>query len=283
MGSIAVLPGPLVAFAWSIGVAGVEVKLGRVGGAHAPTSRALMNADNRSRFELLSVFSSFVPEDAVALLEREVPTESGCGCPTCRLGGTYVDRVADADSHAVFAWRSLQRELSALTVPERLERLEGRLGEADRLLRSNPGHPRKGARLKTPPNHAEGNARTTYRAPDPGRVRCPPALNPALDQTADVVRQRRRLDGGAKLALARYVQLYAAQFKDRRQSLRGVSRRDASAYERLREARLHARVHLRLASSAASCAVVRSGQRQAARRQGPPEAPRQGPAIQPRA
>jgi hypothetical protein len=144
VGSIAVLPGPLVELAWSIGVAGAEVKLGRVGGAHAPTTRALMNADNRSRFELLSVFSSFVPEDAVALLEREVLPESECGCPTCRLGGTYVDRVADADSHAVFAWRSLQRELSELTVPERLERLEGRLAEADRLLGQTRGTLEKG-------------------------------------------------------------------------------------------------------------------------------------------
>lgn len=136
---IASLPGPLVELAWSIGVAGVEVKLGRVGGAHPPSTRARMNADHRSRFELHSVFSSFVPEDAVTLLERDVLPESSCGCPTCRLGGTYADRVANADSHDIFAWRYLQRELSGLAIPERLERLELRLAEAERLLTETRG------------------------------------------------------------------------------------------------------------------------------------------------
>ncbi len=142
--AIASLPGPLAELAWSIGVAGVEVKLGRVGGAQATTTRARMNADHRSRFELLSVFSSFVPEDAVALLEREALPESSCGCPTCRLGGTYADRVADADSHDIFAWRYLQRELSGLSIPERLERLEARLAEAERFLTETRGTLAKG-------------------------------------------------------------------------------------------------------------------------------------------
>lgn len=142
--AIASLPGPLVELAWSIGVAGAEVKLGRVGGAHAPSARARLNADLRSRFELLSVFASFVPEDAVALLERNVLPESSCGCPTCRLGGTYADRVANADSHDIFAWRSLQRELSDLAIPERLERLENRLADAERLLTETRGTLPKG-------------------------------------------------------------------------------------------------------------------------------------------
>lgn len=142
--AIASLPGPLVELAWSIGVAGAEIKLGRVGGAHMPSTRPRMNADSRSRFELLSVFSSFVPEDAVALLERNVLPESSCGCPTCRLGGTYADRVADADSHDIFAWRYLQRELSGLAIPDRLERLATRFSEAERLLTETRGTLAKG-------------------------------------------------------------------------------------------------------------------------------------------
>jgi hypothetical protein len=132
--SIPSLPGPLVELAWSIGIGGAEVKLGRVGGAHAPTSRPITNADRRPRFELLSVFGSFAPEDAAKMLAAGILPESDCGCPTCRLGGTHEDRVTDADSHDIFVWRALQRDLCGLSVPDRLDRLEGRLTEAELLL-----------------------------------------------------------------------------------------------------------------------------------------------------
>jgi hypothetical protein len=137
--SIASLPGSLVELAWSIGVAGAEVKLGRVGGSHTPRTRPLINADRRPRFELLSVFGSFAPEDAVTLLELGVLPESRCGCPTCQLGGTFGDRVEAADSHGMAVWRGLQNELSEMSVADRLQRLDERFGEAEAFLREMRG------------------------------------------------------------------------------------------------------------------------------------------------
>jgi len=93
-----------------------------------------MNADHRSRFELLSVFGSFAPEDAVALLELGVLPESQCSCPTCQLGGKFSNRVGAADSHGMAVWQGLQSELAPMAVAERLERLEQRFTEAEELL-----------------------------------------------------------------------------------------------------------------------------------------------------
>jgi len=131
---VASLPGPLVELAWSIGVGGAEVKLGRVGGASAPSPRPHLNADRRPRFEFTSLFTSFVPEDASALLATGVPPESQCSCPTCSLATDRAAQVGDADSHAIFAWRASAAGLAGLEVPERLERLDARLEEARRIL-----------------------------------------------------------------------------------------------------------------------------------------------------
>jgi hypothetical protein len=132
--AIASLPGHLVELAWSIGVAGAEVKLGRVGGAHAPRTKPMPNADRRPRFEFPSIFGSFAPEDAVALLELEVLPESRCSCATCQLGGTLSDRIGAADSHDLTVWGDLQRELTGMEIADRVERLRERFAEAETLL-----------------------------------------------------------------------------------------------------------------------------------------------------
>ena len=142
--SVVSLPGSLVELAWSIGIAGAEVKLGRVGGAHAPTSRVPTNADRRPRFELLSVFGSFAPEDATSLLELNLLPESECDCATCQLGGTVEDRVANADAHGIATWVDLQRQLAGLSVVDRIERLRGRFSEAEELLAEARGTLPKG-------------------------------------------------------------------------------------------------------------------------------------------
>jgi hypothetical protein len=142
--TVASLPGPLVELAWSIGVAGAEVKLGRVGGAYAPRTKPMPNADRRPRFEFPSIFGSFAPEDAVALLELEVLPESRCGCPTCQLARTLSDRVEAADSHDLTVWGGLRGELIGMQIADRVERLRERFAEAEALLGEAKGALSKG-------------------------------------------------------------------------------------------------------------------------------------------
>jgi hypothetical protein len=132
--AIAVLPGPLVELAWSVGIAGAEVKLGRVGGAAAATVRTPTQGWRRPRFEFPSVFASFDPDDAVELLGCGALPESDCGCSSCRLADTPASRVADADGHNLSSWLALRGELGGLPVGDRVERLREKLAEAQQLL-----------------------------------------------------------------------------------------------------------------------------------------------------
>lgn len=148
--AIAALPGPLVELAWSVGIAGAEVKLGRVGGAGAATVRTPTRGRQPSRFEFTSIFDSLDPGDAAALLKRGLLPESDCQCPSCRLAETPASRVAGADDHDLSCWLALRAELGELEVGDRVERLRDRFAEAESLLadarRALPGNRRFSAR-----------------------------------------------------------------------------------------------------------------------------------------
>jgi hypothetical protein len=148
--AIAVLPGPLVELAWSVGVAGAEVKLGRVGGVGAATVRTPTRGWQPPRFEFTSIFDSLDPDDAAALLKCGLLPESDCRCPSCRLAETPASRVAGADGHNLSCWLALRGELGELDVADRIERLRDRFAEAQQLLagarKALPGNRRLSAR-----------------------------------------------------------------------------------------------------------------------------------------
>jgi hypothetical protein len=148
--AIGVLPGPLVELAWSVGIAGAEVKLGRVGGAGAATVRTPTHGRQPPRFEFTSIFDSLDPDDAEALLKCGLLPESDCRCPSCRLAETPASRVAGADNHDLSCRLALRAELGELEVGDRVERLRDRFAEAESLLaaarRARPGNRRFSAR-----------------------------------------------------------------------------------------------------------------------------------------
>ena len=136
---IAALPGPLVELAWSIGIGGAEVKLGRVGGTAGETLRTPPPGARPPRFEFPSIFASLEPDDAAALLAAGLLPESECDCPSCAFAADSTARVAAADDHDLACWLRLRDTLVALGVEERVERLRVRLGEAQELVAGTRG------------------------------------------------------------------------------------------------------------------------------------------------
>lgn len=130
-----VLPGTLAEFAWSMGVAGVEIHLGRVGGFKLPTSvRPRYRAPGASRFEFASLMTSLQPDLAVELLESNAVPESDCQCPSCSRAATTTERVAHADEHNLWIWTQLRDLLGAIDANVRTERYATRLASAARKL-----------------------------------------------------------------------------------------------------------------------------------------------------
>jgi len=132
--AFAALPGSLVELAWSVGIAGVEVKLGRVGGTGADTVRTPTNAAQPPRFEFPSIFAALPPDEAILLLAGQVLPESECNCPSCRIAGTPAARVAAAEPHDLRTWLKLRDELIGLDIAQRVERLRVRLSDAEAHL-----------------------------------------------------------------------------------------------------------------------------------------------------
>jgi hypothetical protein len=129
--AFAALPGSLVELAWSIGIAGAEIKLGRVGGNGADTVRTPTNVAQPPRFEFPSIFAALPPDEAILLLANGVLPESECYCPSCQVAGTPAARVAAAESHDLRMWLKLRDELIGLDVAQRVERLRDHLSRAE--------------------------------------------------------------------------------------------------------------------------------------------------------
>lgn len=137
--AIAALPGPLVELAWSVGIGGAEVKLGRVGGTAGATLRAPAQGYRPPRFELPSIFASVEPGEAAVLLARELVPESQCLCPSCSFAGAPDACVRSADDHNLSCWLALREELSTLCVTERVDRLRARFSDAQGLVGGTRG------------------------------------------------------------------------------------------------------------------------------------------------
>jgi predicted Ser/Thr protein kinase len=131
---VAALPGSLVELAWSIGIGGVEVKLGRQGTVSRTTNRAPVRADASPRFEFPSIFDSMPRSVTLELLDHGLLPESQCDCPSCRLASSLSGRADAACDHSLAMFLDLRRTLSGLDVDQRLERLVGRFDEAEAHL-----------------------------------------------------------------------------------------------------------------------------------------------------
>jgi serine/threonine protein kinase len=130
-----IVPDVLAEMAWSMGVAGAEVQLGRVGGFRLTTAtRGLSRADARPRFEFPSVMASLPPSAAVVALQSGVLPESNCLCPSCRSAKGPTEQIARADEHNAWAWIALRDELAVLTAEQRLERFPSRVADAKSSL-----------------------------------------------------------------------------------------------------------------------------------------------------
>lgn len=130
------LPGPLAELAWSLGVAGVEIPLGRRGGFALPSAvRQVRRRPAAARFELPSLLTSLDIDTARALLSHDAVPEADCPCPTCVAATTSEERVAHADSHNLWTWLMRRDALRALDAAGRVERYETRLRDATTPLR----------------------------------------------------------------------------------------------------------------------------------------------------
>jgi hypothetical protein len=131
------LPGTLAELAWSLGVGGVEVPLGRAGGFRLPTStRQTRQTDHAPRFEFRSVMTSLSAQDAAQALKEGVFAESDCDCPSCRRASSIEERLAFADEHNLWTWVCLRSDLAGLDADARVERYQMRLPRAAEQLKA---------------------------------------------------------------------------------------------------------------------------------------------------
>lgn len=128
---IAALPGSLVELAWSIGIAGVEIKLGRQGTVARTGNRAPIRIDTSPRFEFPSIFDSMPNRETLELLDHGLLPESQCDCPSCQLAKSLSARADAACDHSLAMFLSLRSTLSGLDVDQRIERLVGRFDDAE--------------------------------------------------------------------------------------------------------------------------------------------------------
>lgn len=136
---IAALPGSLVELAWSVGIAGVEIKLGRQGSVSKATNRSQIQRDNSPRFEFLSIFDSMPKKETLELLDHGLLPESQCDCSSCRLAGSLSARAEAACDHSLAMFLALRKTLTPLDVPQRVERIVGRFDEAEVHLKDVRG------------------------------------------------------------------------------------------------------------------------------------------------
>ncbi|MGO9761297.1 MAG: serine/threonine-protein kinase [Solirubrobacteraceae bacterium] len=128
-------PGTLAELAWSIGIAGVEIPLGRAGGFRIPAAtRQIRRVDHASRFEFPSLMTSLSADLASQVLASEALPESACECPSCRNASDVPGRLAHADEHNLWAWIQLRDDLGQLDAGQRVERYRFRLKAAAKEL-----------------------------------------------------------------------------------------------------------------------------------------------------
>ncbi len=132
---IAALPGSLVELAWSIGIAGVEIKLGRQGAVARTSNRAPIRTDTSPRFEFPSIFDSMPNRETLELLDHGLLPESQCDCPSCQLAKSLSARADAACDHSLAMFLALRSTLSGLDIDQRIERLIGRFDEAEAHLK----------------------------------------------------------------------------------------------------------------------------------------------------
>jgi hypothetical protein len=136
---IAALPGSLVELAWSVGIAGVEIKLGRQGSVSKATNRSPIQGDTSPRFEFLSIFDSMPKKETLELLDHGLLPESQCDCSSCQLAGSLSARAEAACDHSLAMFLGLRKTLTPLDVPQRVERIVGRFDEAEAHLKDVRG------------------------------------------------------------------------------------------------------------------------------------------------
>jgi Protein kinase domain len=130
------LPGQLAELAWSLGIAGAELPLGRAGGFRLPaTGQTFRRVDRAPRFEFSSIMTSLPAALAGKLLDSGLLPESDCRCVSCRAASSTEERLAAADAHNLSHWFALRDSLTALSADARVERYEGRLLDAADHLR----------------------------------------------------------------------------------------------------------------------------------------------------
>ena len=129
------LPTTLAELAWSMGVAGVEIPLGRVGGFRLPSAvRQIRRTDRASRFEFPSLMTSLAADLAAEALESGLLPECACECSSCKRASSIAERLAHADEHNLWAWIELRESLAPLDVGQRVERYRVRLEAATKQI-----------------------------------------------------------------------------------------------------------------------------------------------------
>jgi CheY-like chemotaxis protein len=129
------LPGTLAELMWSMGVAGVEIPLGRTGGFRVPAAtRPIRRIDHASRFEFPSIMTSLSADLAEQVLDSGTLPESSCACLSCQRSSSTRDRLEHADDHNLCVWIALRDTLGSLDADQRVERYRFRLRAATEQL-----------------------------------------------------------------------------------------------------------------------------------------------------
>jgi serine/threonine protein kinase len=135
-----ILGSELAELAWSLGIAGVEVALGRAGGFRLPSSyRRFRGLDPAPRFVFPSIMTSLPASLAAVVLDSGLLPESDCACIACAPASSTAERLARADTHNLSAWLDLRDTLAALSAERRLERFQQRLAAGAANLKAVRG------------------------------------------------------------------------------------------------------------------------------------------------
>lgn len=141
------LPDELAEIAWSVGIAGVEVVLGRTGSLSMPKIQHHFSAPS-TRFDFGSLMASFAEKKSLSLLDCPDVQETFCTCSGCanRTPGSRLSHYAH--DHGIHRWLKRQEAVAGVNADYRLQEFQTRLREAEAawkaagpiLARTKPAH-----------------------------------------------------------------------------------------------------------------------------------------------
>lgn len=131
------LPCELAEIAWAVGIAGVEIAVGKAGNISIPKIQH-GHKTPAPRFEFGTYMTSFEEERALKLLGMPGVPEATCQCEPCKSRGHGTNLKEFGPGHSIHRWVSLCEEQSRLDIRQRRLEFHSRLEQARAAWKHGP-------------------------------------------------------------------------------------------------------------------------------------------------